>query len=77
MTVALNVIIHAFNYSELFKISEETLNEMALFVRVNIILSLNQPSRHRRNHHLVVLTFCQCEQFVGIISSVSKKLICQ
>lgn len=50
---------------------------MALFVRMGGVLSLEQYAFHWRNGHFMALTFRQCEQFIGGISSVCKEFFCQ
>lgn len=44
---------------------------------MGVVLSLDQSAFYGRNDHFVTLTFRQYKQFIGIISSVCKKLFCQ
>ena len=62
---------------EYLNFCKEELNKVTLFIRMNVVFTLNQPACRWWDDHFVALPFRQREQLIGIISSVRKKLICQ
>ncbi|WP_302551595.1 hypothetical protein [uncultured Bilophila sp.] len=49
---------------------------MTLF-RMCVVLSSDQPAKHGRNGRVRVSAFRRREQFIGIISTVRRELVCR